>query len=256
MSDFKDHFAPVSDAYGRHRPGYPPELFDWLAGLAPHRRLAWDCATGTGQAAGELSRHFDEVRATDASARQIDTAEPRPGVTFAVAPAEASGLPDHSAALVTVAQALHWFNTDAFYAEVCRVLSSGGVIAVWSYGLLETGDARIDAALLSFHDADMGPYWPPERRHVVNGYRDLAFPFQQLDTPEFAMQCHWNLEQLTGYLGTWSAVARCRDATGEDPVERLRSRLDPIWGDLARVRQVRWPLALRVGRVPSAAAHA
>jgi SAM-dependent methyltransferase len=256
MSDFTDHFAPVSGDYRRHRPMYPPELFDWLAGVVPHHRLAWDCATGTGQAAGELTRHFDQVVATDASPHQIAMAEAHPGVTFAVAPAESSGLSDHSVALVTVAQALHWFNLDAFYAEVRRVLSPGGVVAVWSYGLIRTGDTPIDAALDAFHDTDMGPYWPPERRHVVNGYRDLAFPFHTLDTPDFAMLCRWNLQQLTGYLGTWSAVARRREATGEDPLEALRERLGPLWGDAACAREVCWPLSLRVGRIPGDVSHA
>jgi SAM-dependent methyltransferase len=256
MTAFEDHFSPVSDGYRRHRPGYPPELFDWLAARAPHRRLAWDCATGTGQAARELARHFDRVQATDASAAQIARAAPVAGVHFAVAPAEASSLPGETVALVTVAQALHWFNLDAFYAEVQRVLSPGGLIAVWSYGLVRTGTPAVDAALLDFHDAEMGAYWPEERRHVVTGYRDLPFPFETLDAPAFAMQCHWNLEQLMGYLGTWSAVARCRQATGTNPLEALRARLLPCWGDPRAMRIVRWPLALRAGRAGSVGTHA
>lgn len=256
MNGFTDHFAPVSDEYGRHRPGYPPALFAWLAGLVPHHRLAWDCATGTGQAACLLVRHFDRVVATDASVQQIDKAGSCPGVEFRVAPAEASGLSGHSVALVTVAQALHWFNLDAFFSETRRVLSPGGVIAAWSYGLIRTGDARIDAVLDAFHDTDMHPYWPPERCHVVNGYRDLDFPFPLLEAPALDMQCAWNLDRLMGYLGTWSAVARCRDATGQDPLEPLRERLASLWGDPAQARSVRWPLALRVCRVPAGPGHA
>jgi SAM-dependent methyltransferase len=256
MTAFEDHFSPVSDGYRRHRPGYPPELFAWLAEHAPHRRLAWDCATGTGQAAGALACHFDRVHATDASAAQINKAPEMPGVTFAVAPAEASGLPDESVALVTVAQALHWFNLDAFYAEVRRVLSPGGIVAAWSYGLIRTGTPALDALLRGFHDADMAPYWPDERRHVITGYRDLPFPFETLDAPAFAMACHWNLDQLTGYLATWSAVARCREATGTDPLEALRARLLPCWGDPQSVRTVHWPLALRAGRADSGGSHA
>jgi ubiquinone/menaquinone biosynthesis C-methylase UbiE len=256
MTAFEDHFTPVSDGYRRHRPGYPPELFDWLAAHAPHRRLAWDCATGTGQAARELARLFDRVQATDASAAQITRAAPVPGVRFAVAPAEASGLPGESVALITVAQALHWFNLEAFYAEARRVLSPGGLIAVWSYGLIRTGAPALDAALLGFHDMDMGPWWPEERRHVVTGYRDLAFPFETLDPPAFTMECHWNLAQIMGYLGTWSAVARCRQATGTDPLAALRARLLPCWGDPAVPRTVRWPLGLRVGRAGSDGSHA
>lgn len=256
MTGFTDHFAPVAADYGRHRPGYPPALFAWLASLAPHHELAWDCACGTGQAARGLAGHFRRVLATDASETQVRTAEAIPGVEFRVAPADACPADDGSVALVTVAQALHWFNGGPFHRELRRVLSPGGLLAAWSYGRLETGEPALDVLLRVFHDETLGPWWPPERRHVLNGYQDLALPFEPLETPDFAMHCHWNLPQLLGYLGTWSAVARCREATGRDPLTDLRAALVAHWGDPESVCAVRWPLTLRVTRAPGAPAHA
>ncbi|HKJ76269.1 MAG TPA: class I SAM-dependent methyltransferase [Gammaproteobacteria bacterium] len=245
---FADHFAPVAADYGRHRPGYPPGLFAFLADTAPGTRRAWDCATGTGQAARGLAEHFAEVRATDASAGQVEQAEGPTNVRYSVAPAEAGGLDDASADLVTVAQALHWFDLPAFYAEVRRVLRPGGLLAVWSYNLLEAGPA-VDAVIERLYRDRLGPYWPTERRHVENGYRDLPFPFRPVAAPAFAMTSEWTLAGLTGYLGTWSAVARCREAEGTDPVAEVEAALAAAWGPADTARPVRWPLTLRVGRV-------
>lgn len=256
MSGFTDHFAPVATDYQRHRPSYPPALFTWLAQEAPHHDLTWDCACGTGQAAGALAGHFRRVLATDASEAQIRAAQEIPGVAFEVAPAESCPADDGSVALVTVAQALHWFNGQAFHRELGRVLSPGGLLAAWSYGRLETGTPALDALLHRFHDQSLAPWWPPERRHVINGYRDLTLPFEPLQTPDFAMQCHWNLPQLMGYLGTWSAVARCREATGQDPLQALAPALAAAWGDAATPRPVSWPLTLRVQRAPGEPTHA
>ncbi len=256
MTSFTDHFAPVAADYGRHRPGYPPALFAWLASLVPHQALAWDCATGTGQAARGLAEHFQRVLATDASNAQIRAAEAVPGVDYRVAPATECPADDGSVALVTVAQALHWFNGDPFHRELRRVLSPAGLLAAWSYGRLETGEPALDALLRALHDETLGPWWPSERRHVLNGYRDLALPFEPLETPDFAMHCHWNLPQLLGYLSTWSAVARCRQATGQDPLADLAAALAARWGDPEQSRTVRWPLSLRVTRASGAPAHA
>ncbi|MCP4377042.1 MAG: class I SAM-dependent methyltransferase, partial [bacterium] len=206
---FKDHFSDQSGDYLRYRPSYPGALFAFLAEIPPMQHRAWDCATGSGQAAHGLSTHFERVIATDASAAQIDSAVPAANVHYRVAPAEASGLPDRSVDLVTVAQALHWLDLERFYGEVRRVLKPGGLLAVWSYNLLRT-DPAIDAEVDAFYSHTVGPYWPPERRLVESGYRDLPFPFPELDTPPFAMTARWRLEQLLGYLGTWSATKRYR----------------------------------------------
>lgn len=248
---FTDHFAGVAGHYAAHRPTYPPALFAWLAQAAPARELVWDCATGTGQAACGLAGHFRQVLATDASAAQIAAATPCAGVEYRTAPAEQSGLADASADLITVAQALHWFDLDSFYAEVRRVLKPGGLLAVWTYGVFETGggaDAGAVRKLLhTFYHGTVGPYWPPERRHVENGYAELAFPFDPVMVPAFSMSVEWTLNDLTGYLRSWSATARFRETNGTDPVVQLEQRLSRFWGEGRR--RICWPLSIRAGRV-------
>jgi SAM-dependent methyltransferase len=254
-SQFRDHFAQAAGAYATFRPRYPAALFAALAGLAPARHLAWDCATGTGQAALGLAEHFEHVVATDASAAQLRAAAPHPRVRYARAPAEASGLAARSVALVTVAQALHWLDRPAFYAEVGRVLVPDGVIAVWSYGRIEIGP-DVDQLIRTFYDRTVGPYWPPERALVETGYRTIEFPFAELSLPALQIEADLTLEQVAGYVGTWSAVLRYRAATGRDPVPELLDRVRPLWGGPGRARTVRWPLASRAGRVARAADRA
>lgn len=242
-----DHFSAVADGYARYRPGYPPALFEWLGGLPARRRLAWDCATGSGQAAGDLAPYFRRVVATDSSPSQIARAEPYPGVEYRVAPAEASGLPAGAVDLITVAQALHWFDLPAFYAEAGRVLAPDGAVAAWCYNLLD-GGPRINAVVGRYYSQVVGEYWPPERRLLEAGYRTVPFPFDEVEPPAFEMSVQWDLDHLVGYLGTWSATERYRRVRGEDPVARIAADLRAAWGDPAQARPVRWPLHLRVGR--------
>ena len=246
---FTDHFASVAADYARFRPVYPAALFAWLADLAPARTMAWDCAAGSGQASRDLADHFDQVIATDASAAQIAAAHPHHQVEYRVAPAEASGLSAGTVDLVTVAQALHWFDLDRFYAEVRRVLKPGGVLAVWSYGVLAVAGAAVDERVQTFYRDIVGPYWPPERQLVESGYRTLPFPFAELEAPAFHMETSWSLSELLGYVRSWSATGRFGVERGYDPVTVLADELAPLWGAPLEPRIVTWPLALRVGRV-------
>jgi SAM-dependent methyltransferase len=245
---FKDHFSGHAGAYAAARPHYPPELFAWLAKQSPLTRMAWDAGTGNGQAAIALAAHFEHVIATEPSAAQVDAAEQHPRVEYRVEPAEAPTLDDASVDLVTVAQAMHWFDLERFHASVKRVLAPRGVIAVWTYGL-SLVDAAVDREFMHLYDDVLGAYWPPERRHVENGYADLAFPYEVIDAPEFAMTCEWTLAQYLAYLRTWSATARYQREHGGDPVANIAPRFEAVWGDEDATRTVRWPLRLRVGRV-------
>ena len=249
---FADHFSAAAAGYAAHRPTYPAALFTWLAAAAPARRRAWDCATGSGQAAVALAAHFDHVVATDASAEQVAHARPHPRVAYAVAAAEASGLPNASQDLVAVAQALHWFDRGAFYAEARRVLAPGGVLAAWSYGDAVLGDAAAHHAFRAHAALEIDPHWPDERGMVGEGYRRIPFPFDELAAPAFAMTCDWTLAELLGYAATWSAVARCRRATGRDPIPGLAAALAPAWGAPERRVRVEWPLVVRAGRAGAA----
>ncbi len=249
MSGFKDHFSGHAAHYAAARPGYPDALFDWLADQAPARALAWDAGCGNGQAAVALAARFDAVYATDPSATQVAAAAPHPRVRYAVEPAEACALPDASADLIVVAQALHWFEHARFFAEAARVLRPGGVLAALSYGLTHV-DAAVDAVFMRLYDSALGPYWPPERRLVESGYAGLAFPFDPVEPPVVDMRCDWNLAQYLAYLRSWSASQRHINATGRDAVTEAEADFARAWGDASSIRAVRWPLAVRVVRKP------
>jgi SAM-dependent methyltransferase len=248
VSAFPDHFSGHAADYKAYRPVYPPALFQFLADVAPRRDLAWDCGTGNGQAAVALAGHFDRVIATDASANQISQAEPHPRVEYRVGPAEAAPLADGSADLVTVAQALHWFRFDEYYAEVRRVARPGAVLAAWSYDLCWVNPA-VDPVLERLQTDFVGPCWPPERAWVDARYETIPFPFAEVPAPRFELTAAWDLPRLLAYLGTWSATKAFQKAHGFDPLERLRPEFAAAWGDPATPRTVRWGLNLRVGRV-------
>jgi len=245
---FHDHFSTQADRYTQFRPHYGPELFAYLASLAGRHDLAWDCGTGSGQAAVALADYFQEVVATDPSSRQIEHAQPHDRVRYVVARAEHTPLADHSVDLITVAQAVHWFDRPQFYEEVRRVGRAGSVLALWAYGLT-TISPEVDAVVARFYEPILGRYWPPERKLIEERYATIEFPFAELQSPPFEMTAHWSLPQLLGYLGTWSSVEKYRAAQGSDPLALIASELHAAWGDPDSPRLVRWPLYMRVGRV-------
>lgn len=243
---FHDHFSGHAKGYASSRPNYPPKLFSWLTSLAPGFERAWDAGCGNGQAAVALAKHFREVLASDASAQQIAQATPAPGVKYRIAPAEECPLPDQSCDLITVAQAFHWFNHDAFFAEARRVGRPHAVIGLWCYELCRVS-TQIDALVDVLYSETLEHDWPPQRRLIETGYRDVAFPFQEIEAPSMAMNLTWTAQDYLAYLSSWSAVQRHIHRTGADPVERIATQMSAIWG--SGQRQVRWPLSFRVGRL-------
>ena len=245
---FHDHFSNVAQRYADFRPHYPAQLFDYLATLVPRTSLVWDCAAGNGQATFDLAERFDKVIATDASREQILSAKPHPKIEFRVAPAERSGLEDGSVGLITVAQALHWFDFGRFYPEAGRVLEPGGVLAAWAYGINQVEGEAVNRLVQDYYFNIVGPYWPPERKFVEEGYRTISFPFQEMSPPDFEMQASWNLAQLVGYFSTWSATNRFIKENGRNPLEPLSEALAEVWGNAEAPRAVSWPLTLRLAR--------
>jgi SAM-dependent methyltransferase len=244
---FSDHFSRDSSSYAKFRPRYPIALFEWLAGLVPLRHLAWDCATGNGQAATHLARYFDRVIASDPSRGQLRAATRVPGLHYVAALGEWSALAAGRVNLVTVAQAYHWLDHPRFFAEVDRIIAPGGVLAVWFYGSLRTTPA-IDAALAGFYNGIVGPYWPPERVHVDTGYRLLPLPIDELSAPAFAIEADLSLQQVVGYIRSWSAVGRFVAKRGYDPVDTFAAELAPLWGNPEATQRIVWPLTVRAGR--------
>jgi SAM-dependent methyltransferase len=249
VTGFPDHFSAVASTYATYRPGYPAQLFDWLAAVAPRGQMVWDCACGSGQASQPLASRFDRVVATDASPAQIASAAQQGNIRFVVARAERAPLADDAADLVTIAQALHWFADSAFYSEVRRVVRPAGVIAAWTYGLPNVRTEAINRLLLRFINDDLGQYWPPEVRHVLDGYATIEFPFEEIDVPHFEINERWTLARFLGFVRTWSGVGRFIDVHGKDPVAPLADELEPLWRSPDATLTITWQLKARVGRV-------
>jgi len=241
-------FSQGSDQYARHRPQYPEELFAYLSEICDEYDSAWDCATGNGQAAVSCAKYFSHVEATDISAEQIQNGIVHPNVHYRVCSAEHTPFASGAFDLVTVATAVHWFDLEQFYREVDRVLKRGGILAVWSYGYFEIEPA-IDQIISRELLESIDPFWANGNRQVMNGYRDLALPFEEIrNTPSFAIQVEWTLRQLFNYIRTWSAVKRFSAELGTDPMERLESKLKTVWGEPDQAKVAKMPLFFRASR--------
>lgn len=290
MPAFKDHFSSIADTYAAARPGYPDALFNALAAHVPSESVVWEPGCGSGQATHGLAARFAHVYATDPSPQQLaqhwacvavdrtastsSRADARPGrstdptvaadacgvyraahgtsspqsVTLAVESGERTSLGDRSVRLIAVAQALHWFDRAHFFAECERVLASGGVLAAWGYPDFLVPDG-LDAPVAVFR-ARIEPHWPAERAQIDARYAGYEWPFPALDAPELQLETHWTLPQFLHYLGSMSAVARCRAATGIDAVAAHADAFATAWGNPAAPRAIRWPLFLHLRRKP------
>lgn len=261
---FKDYFSGHAADYATYRPRYPAELFAWLAQQCQHHEAAWDCATGNGQAAIALTQHFQHVTATDASEAQISQADPHPQIDYRVALAEDSGLAENSFDLVTVAQAAHWLNREAFYQDVKRVLRPGGVLALWCYDRPLLPSGALDGLLENYYRHTLNGFWAPERRLIEERYQSLRLPFEEIPTPSYTIRVSWTLQELMGYLYTWSATQRYIAAHRVNPLEALAEAFiqeiqatseletkDPDKGKMDGSDRVSipcsWPIYLRAG---------
>ncbi len=241
MDAVAELFGAQAGAYASYRPHYPGSLFSWLVQQSPDHDCALDIACGNGQASGPLSQHFTHVLASDASLAQLQAADAHSGVHYYVAPAERQPLADASLDLIVVAQALHWFAHDSFFAEVDRLLKPGGLFCAWCYSLMSI-DVELDAILHDFYWKTLHGYWPAGREQVDNGYRDIALPWPRIPAPSQALQAEWTLPHLLGYLRTWSALQRLEVEQGQAPFLALATHLQQAWGDPEQMRRINWPL--------------
>lgn len=244
----KDLFSNQASLYAQYRPGYPPELFEYILQHVKDKQQAWDCATGNGQAAVELAKYFDKVAATDISEKQLQQALPHEKITYSVSTAEQTSFADNSFDCITVAQAYHWFKFDAFAQEVTRVAKPAAVVAIWGYSLVVCEDAVLNALINTFYRETVGAYWDKERRYVDDHYTTVPFPYEPLPAKEFQINVQWNKQQLIGYFNTWSSVQHFIKANGHNPVNELAALIDEVWqGD--DTKNFYFPLFLKLGRV-------
>ncbi len=247
MESFKDNFSKQADIYVKYRPHYPNELYAYLASLSQQHDLVWDCGTGNGQAAIGLADFFEQVIATDPSEQQIKNCLSHPKISYRVEKAEKSSIASHTADLLTIANALHWFDFDVFYAEAQRVLKPGGVIAAWAYGVPAVCP-DVDAILQHYHNITLNNYWQAENRLVEKEYRTIPFPFEQIPAPAFSYQRPLPLNDLIGLLNTWSATQRFMTSNHYNPTEEVFQALQAIWPDGGQ-KTATWNLILKVGRI-------
>jgi ubiquinone/menaquinone biosynthesis C-methylase UbiE len=242
----KDNFSSQSDQYAKYRPGYPAAFFEYLNTILTGTQNAWDCGTGNGQVATVLAKMFDTVYATDISQSQLDNAARADNIIYSVQPAEQTDFPDHHFDLVIVAQAIHWFDFEKFYAEVKRTCKENALLIVIGYGILHVSP-EIDAVIGRFYKNVIGPYWDKERRYIDEQYQTIPFPFKEIQMPRFSNTYAWTMEHLIGYLNTWSAVKHFTKQNGTNAVDDLRKEIAAVW--MQDEIEVSFPLLLRVGRV-------
>lgn len=243
----KDNFSQQAVTYAVYRPQYPQELFDFIVSFVKERNYAWDCGTGNGQSARVLCNYFETVFATDISQQQIDNAFRAPNIYYSVQPAEKTAIPSNSIDLITISQALHWFNFNLFYAEVKRVAKPQGIIAAWTYSLLKISN-DIDKLISTYHDETIGKYWDAERKYVDDHYSSVPFPFKKIETPVFAIEYNWTIKDLEGYLNTWSALQKFITTENYSPVPALIENIKPLWGKAEKLKMI-FPIHLLMAYV-------
>lgn len=241
-------YRKLAQDYARFRPSYPEDLMEYLASVTPSHLVAWDYGTGNGQAARGISRHFGMVFAADVSFEQLTYAEKDESICYLLARAERFPVSTDQVDIVTVAQALHWFDRDSFYSEVKRVLKPGGIIAVWSYHLPQM-DPEIGQIASQYYQDILGPFWSPSIRLIEDKYATISFPFEELSHPFFEMTTSWKLHQFVGFLTSWSAVPTFIEANGYHPLLAIRSDLNEVWSNPTQERLFHWPIYLRVGKL-------
>lgn len=243
----KDNFSAASGNYAKYRPSYPKALFDFIFSLVDHKENAWDCGTGNGQVAIELAKKFKKVHATDISQNQMNNATAWPNISYSLQPAENTQFPDDSFDLITVAQAIHWFDFERFYKEVQRTAKKSALLCIIGYGRVKISK-DIDEVLSNFYHHTIGAFWDPERKYIDDRYQTIPFPFEELETPDFVNSYDWTLDHFIGYLNTWSAVKHFTSKNQYNPVDTLQKRLQEYWNP-EETKEVTFPLFVRVGIV-------
>lgn len=243
----KDNFSTKPGEYAKYRPTYPKEFFPYLYSMLRGKDNAWDCGTGNGQIAAELSRNFTMVYATDISQQQLDHAVKKENIIYSLQPAENTAFENDFFDLCIIGQAIHWFDFEKFYSEVQRTARNYALVAAIGYGRIGITD-ELDRIISTFYNKIIGPYWDPERRYIDENYRTIPFPFMEITPPEFINTYDWTFEHLIGYLGTWSAVNHYSMIHGANPIDIIYEDLKEKWGG-EKTRKVDFPFLTRIGKI-------
>lgn len=240
-------FSLESDQYARFRPTYPTELINLIVSLAPQKFIAWDVACGNGQLTIELSNHFETVIATDVSEEQITMAPQKRNINYRVEPSENTSIEQSSIDLITVSQAIHWFEFDQFYNQVRKVIKPNGILALIAY-ILPTITPEIDAVIQEFYNGTLNGYWDERRKFIEEEYTTIPFPFEEVKLPSYYIEQQWKREDLIGYLSTWSAVKKYKQITSTDPIAIVAEIINSLWGE-NEIIEVRTPLITKIARI-------
>ncbi len=248
MKRTKENFSKQAHLYRKFRPQYPKALLQMLAELPENNVCLWDCGTGNGQVAAALSTAFKTVQATDISTEQIKYAIPKDNIHYSVQAAEKTSFDANQFDLITVAQAMHWFDFDAFYKEVQRVAKKNAILAIWGYGLLRISE-EIDVLIDDYYTQIIGPYWDVERKHIDNHYTSIPFPFEALEiNRSYSIDLQWKLDELEGYLNTWSSLQKYLREHATNPVDTVIKQIEAYWGK-EEIKEVSFPIFLKIGRL-------
>jgi ubiquinone/menaquinone biosynthesis C-methylase UbiE len=241
-------YSPYAKKYAQSRPRYPDELFKYLVSLVEQHMVAWDCATGSGQAALSLVNYFKKVIATDISSEQISNAVRHNRIEYRVCQAEKSGISNNSVNLITVASAVHWFDLNNFYREVQRVITPGGILAVWTYhvGYVEP---PFDKLFLNFYNQILAPYFSKGAKLVDKKYSTISLPGKQIKVKDFFVSAKWNLSNMLNFIESWSGTQHYKKEKGENPVDLIYPELKQLWGESEKINTIRWPLFIKISRL-------
>ena len=245
----KDLFSTQAEDYAKYRPSYPQELIEYILNFTTERNLAWDCATGNGQAAVLLAPYFQKVIATDTSAKQLALAVAAKNVDYLVSKAEQTSFADNSFDLITIAQAYHWFQFNEFEKEARRIAKPNCIMAAWCYNVPACSYGIINSLTRHFYTSIVGPYWDAERKYIDENYQTIPFNFDELPSKEFSIRVKWTKEDLTGYFNSWSSVQHFIKANNYNPVNEMATQLATAWPSEINEVEFIFPVFLRIGRI-------
>ncbi len=125
----EEKFTGKADFYDKYRPSYPDSLIDWLYEKTNADTVA-DIGAGTGKFTACLLKKPWKITAVEPNPDMSEKLGRLKGITVINASAENTSIEQGSIALVTAAQAFHWFDEELFKKECKRILKPGGKLAV------------------------------------------------------------------------------------------------------------------------------